>query len=171
MQRPCATAPARTARNGPPISDDRLNHLCAAVDEATLWSHLEAFAQWQKLSGTPAELESFRYLQKVLAGYGYRTRLLSHDAYISLPGPARIEIGDATPDCITHSFSQPSPAGGLRGPVVYAGLGRAEDFAAIDAHQKIVLLESIANPAASARGYWQVDGRWSEQPSQGNLTG
>ena len=125
--------------------------LCAAVDAAPMMRHLEEFARRVKLSGTAEELESFRYLQATLDGYGFATKLIQHDAYISLPGAARIEVGEATPDCITHSFSRPSPPGGVRGSVVYAGLGRPEDFAGLDVRGRVVLLESIANPAASLR--------------------
>ena len=128
-----------------------ISRLCAAVDPAIMMQHLEQFARRIKLSGTAPELESFRYLQTTLDSYGYHTELILHDAYISLPGRARIEIDTALPDCITHSFSRPSPPGGLRGTVVYAGHGRVEDFAALDARGKIVLLESIANPAATRR--------------------
>ncbi|MDE2333262.1 MAG: M28 family peptidase [Rhodospirillales bacterium] len=116
-----------------------------------MFRHLEEFAKRIKLSGTAEEYESFRYLRGVLDGYGYRTELLRHEAYISLPGRARILIGNEQPDCITHSFSRPSPQGGLTAPVIYAGAGRAEDFAAIDARGRIVLLEGIANPGASLR--------------------
>ncbi len=128
---------------------ETLASLCAAVDGATLMGHLEHFARRIKLSGTPEELESFRYLQVTLDGYGYRTELLQHDAYISLPGRARIELKGAAPDCITHSFSCPSPPGGVRGEVVYAGVGSAQDFAGLDMRGKIALLEGIANPGAS----------------------
>ncbi len=50
----------------------------------------------------------------------------------------------------TRSPVHPVPRG-LRGQVVYGGLGGAGDFAKIDVAGKIVLLESIANPAASLR--------------------
>jgi hypothetical protein len=133
------------------MPDDTIDRLCASVDAASMMRHLEEFARRVKLSGTPEELESFRYLQATLDGYGFHTDLIRHDAYISLPGRARIEIGSQTPDCITHSFSRPSSPGGLRATVVYAGRGRAEDFAGLDVRGRIVLLESIANPAASLR--------------------
>ena len=133
------------------IDGAALASLTASVDAATMFRHLEEFARRIKLSGTAEEYESFRYLRAVLDGYGYRTELLRHEAYISLPGRARILIGNEQPDCITHSFSRPSPQGGLSAPVVYAGAGRAEDFAAIDARGRIVLLEGIANPGASLR--------------------
>src|SRR5437016_3769580 len=100
---------------------EMIDKLTASVSAEMMWRHLEEFAKRVKLSGTPEELESFRYLQACLDGYGLRTELLSHDAYISLPGKARLEIGNLTPDCITHSFSRASPEGGLRGKLVYAG--------------------------------------------------
>ena len=133
------------------MMDQDISRLCGAVDPAVMMRHLEEFSRRMKLSGTAEELESFRYLQATLDGYGYKTDLILHDAYISLPGRARIEIEAETPDCITHSFSRPTPLGGLRGTVVYGGHGRAEDFAAFDALGKIVLLESIANPGATRR--------------------
>ena len=133
------------------MTDDWISGLCASVDSNAMMRHLAEFARRVKLSGTPEELESFRYLQATLDSYGYRTDLILHDAYISLPGRAKVEIETATPDCITHSFSRSSPAEGLRGTVVYGGRGRAEDFAAIDSRGKIVLLEGIANPGASHR--------------------
>jgi hypothetical protein len=133
------------------MPDDTIDRLCAAVDATSMMRHLEEFALRMKLSGTPEELESFRYLKTTLDGYGFHTDLIQHDAYISLPGRARIEIGSETPDCITHSFSRASVSGGLRAPVVYAGRGRPEDFARLDVRGRIVLLESIANPAASLR--------------------
>jgi hypothetical protein len=133
------------------MTDEHIGRLCQAVQAPTMMRHLEEFARRVKLSGTAEELESFRYLQSTLDGYGYQTQLIQHDAYISLPRQARIEIGAATPDCITHSFSRPSAPGGTRGSVVYGGLGRAEDLAGLDLRGRIVLLESIANPAASLR--------------------
>ncbi len=147
------TAPVPQAPEPQPGMDAAaaIDRLCTAVDASAMMRHLETFARRMKLSGTPDEQESFRYLQSVLDGYGYRTRLIRHPAYISLPGRASVEIGTQRPDCITHSFSRPSPPGGTRGIVVYGGLGRAEDFAGIDVRGRIVLLESIANPAATLR--------------------
>lgn len=125
--------------------------LCAAVDAATMMRHLAEFARRVKLSGSPEELESFAYLQATLDSYGYRTNLIRHEAYVSLPGRARIEAGDGSPDCITHSFSRSSAPGGTCGQVVYAGFGAPQDFAAVDVRGRVVLLEAIANPAASLR--------------------
>jgi Peptidase family M28/PA domain len=131
------------------MTQDWIDSLCSAVDAEAMMRHLREFAKRVKLSGTPEELESFRYLQATLDGYGYKTSLILHDAYISLPGKGGIQIEAETPDCITHSFSRPSPAGGLTGTLVYAGNGQPRDFAAIDVKGKIVLLDGMANPSAS----------------------
>ena len=125
--------------------------LCAAVDAPSMMRHLGEFARRVKLSGTAEEAESFEYLRRTLDGYGFRTELVRHDAYISLPGKASITVEGASPDCITHSFSRPSAPGGTRGTLVYGGFGRAEDLAGLDLRGRIVLLEAIANPGASLR--------------------
>jgi Peptidase family M28 len=133
-----------------PMSD-AMERLCASVDVPTMMVHLEEFARRIKLSGTSEELASLHYVEGCLRSYGYKTDLIQHDAYISLPEAARIEIGTDFPDCITHSFSRSSPAGGLRGHVVYAGFGSASDLRNANVCGKIVLLEAIANPTASLR--------------------
>ena len=75
------------------MTDPMIERLCGAVSADTMMAHLQEFARHVKLSGTPEERESFRYLQSCLDAYGFRTELLEHDAYISLPGRARLEIG------------------------------------------------------------------------------
>ena len=125
--------------------------LSAEISRETMMRHLQEFAKRVKLSGTKEELESFQYLQRCMDSYGFRTELLSHDAYISLPGKARAEVDGQTVPCITHSFSRPSPAGGLSAALVYLGDGSDQAFAAKDVRGKIVLVEGIANPAVSAR--------------------
>jgi len=131
-----------------------MSKIVAALKEAVtgpaLMRHVQEFARRVKLSGTPEELESFRYLKAQLDGFGYRTRLLMHDAYISLPGPARVEVDGQALRAITHSFSRPSPAGGLCGPLVDLGHGTEADFAGRDVKGRIVLVEGIASPAVAA---------------------
>jgi len=134
------------------MAEAAIDRLAGAVSAQAMMRHLEEFARRVKLSGTPEELESFRYLQACLDGYGFQTKLILHDAYISLPGKARLEVDGLSPGCITHSFSRPSPPDGVRGQIVYAGVGGPKEFAALDVRGKVVLLEQIANPAASLRG-------------------
>ena len=122
-----------------------------ALQSAALMAHVQEFTKRVKLSGTPEELESFHYLQRVMESYGFRARLLMHDAYISLPGKAAVEVDNAQIKAITHSFSRPSPAGGLTAPVAYLGEGGEQDFAGRDLRGKIVLVEGIASPGVATR--------------------
>ncbi len=128
-----------------------IEQLCSAVSADNMMRHLEEFARRVKLSGTPEELESFRYLQATLDGLGFKTDLILHDAYISLPGAARLEAGSERPACITHSFSRPSGKNGVRGELVYLGSGTDADFARHDVRGRIVLVDGLASPAVSQR--------------------
>ena len=76
--------------------NDMATALSAAVSGKELMAHCVEFAKRVKLSGTPEELESFHYLKKCLDGYGYRTKLILHDAYISLPRASSVEADRRT---------------------------------------------------------------------------
>ncbi len=124
--------------------------VCDAVDGAVLMGHMQEFARWVKLSGTPDELTSLRYVKTRLDEFGYRTELLHHDAYISLPGRARVDVDNQTLTSITHSFSRSSPAEGVSGRLVYVGDGGKDDFAGKDVRGAILLTEGIASPGQAA---------------------
>jgi hypothetical protein len=128
-----------------------IDTLCQSLSADGMMQVLGEFARRVKLSGTEEELASFRYIQSRLDEYGFDTTLLSHDAYISLPGAASLSIGNERITCITHSFSRPSAPAGTRGQLVYLRHGSAADFAGADVRGKVVLLDGIANPAASLR--------------------
>ena len=130
---------------------DALEQLAASVSGPVMMGHMEVFARWTKHAGTPEELESLHYIQREMDTYGFRTTLLLHDAYISLPGPARVEALGRTMRCITHSFSRASPSKGITGELVPVGAGGEAEFAASDVTGKIVLVEGIANPAVTLR--------------------
>ncbi len=125
--------------------------LSAAVSGKEMMDNLRQIAQWVKLSGTAEEMEAIRFLEKRMQDYGYRTRVLMHDAYISLPGKAKVEVDGKSIPCITQSFSQNSPPGGLSGVPVYVGHGEAKDFDGKDVKGRIVLCEGMATPAVSQR--------------------
>ncbi len=137
-----------------------LQTLCNAVSGQVMTGHLQEFARWVKLSGTADELASLHTVKARLDEYGFRTRIIVHDAYISLPGPAHVTVDGEALTAITHSHGQPSPAGGITGRLVHVGEGRPADFARTAAAGSlagcIVLAEGIASPAvarlASAAG-------------------
>ncbi|HEV7268284.1 MAG TPA: M28 family peptidase [Falsiroseomonas sp.] len=122
-----------------------------AVSGPEMMANLREIARWVKLSGTAEELEALRFLEKRMADYGFRTKILMHDAFISLPGKARVEVDGKAITAITQSFSQPSPAGGLSGVPVYVGHGTEADFARAEVKGRIVLVEGMATPAVSQR--------------------
>lgn len=122
-----------------------------AIDGTEMMANLREMARWIKLSGTSEEREAFGFLEKQMRGYGYRTKLILHDAYISLPGKAKVLVDGKPVGCITHSFSRPTPAKGLSGVPVYVGDGTADDFAKVDAKGRIVLIEGMAMPETAKR--------------------
>ena len=128
-----------------------LQSLCDAVDGPGMMAELATLAQWVKLSGTQAEATSLRHIQARLDTLGFRTRLLHHDACISLPGASTVTIDNATVPSITHSFSRPALAGGLSALLVYVGSGTHEDFINRDVRGCIVLVDGIATPPVSLR--------------------
>jgi hypothetical protein len=125
--------------------------LCGQVDGALLMRHVTTFGQWIKLSGTAAELDSLHYVQAQLDGYGFRTKILQHDAYISLPGTSLVTADNAVLPSITYSFSQPSPPDGLAAELIYVGAGSEADFAARNVRGAIVLVDGIATPPVTLR--------------------
>ena len=133
------------------MTDALLDSLCESVDGAVLMRHIGALAQWVKLSGSQGEAESLRFIRAQLDGYGFRTRMLSHDAYISLPGRSLVQVDGRTLDSITHSFSCASVAGGVTGPLVHVGAGNGTDFAGRDLRGCIVLVDGIATPPVARR--------------------
>ena len=123
-----------------------VDDLCGTLSADAMMGDLAEFAKRVKLSGTAEELESFEFIQARMKAMGFSTKLLSHDAYISLPGAASLGVGNEQIGCITHSFSKPSAPGGTRGKLVYLPQGGTADVAG-----KIVVFDGIANPAASLR--------------------
>lgn len=131
-------------------SETMLEELAAAIDGGRLMRHNQEFARRIKLSGTPEELESFRYLEACMKGFGYRTRLLFHDAYISLPGRARVLVDNREIRCITHSMSRATPADGISAELVDVGKGDAATIAGRDVRGKILLVDGIASEEVAA---------------------
>jgi hypothetical protein len=134
------------------VTPAEIHALAAGVDGARMMCNLAELARWVKLSGTPEEAQSLAFLRGVLDGCGYRTAVLEHDAFISLPGPARVEVDGSALRAITHSMSRASPPGGLAGRLVHVGEGTESDFGrAGDLRGCIVLAEGIASPAVADR--------------------
>lgn len=133
------------------MNDLPADTLANAVSGPEMMANLREMARWVKLSGTPEELEAFRFLERRMHDYGYRVELLMHDAYISLPGKASVTVDGRALKAITHSFSQPSD--GLSGVPVYVGACTAADIAGRDLRGRILLIEGMATPATAERAH------------------
>lgn len=123
--------------------------LRAELDTERLMRHVEVIGGYEKHAGTPSELESLGYVERELKSYGFKTDLILHEAYVSLPGPASLSVEGEAIACITHSFSRPSGPDGLEAEVVYVGSSRPDDFAGVDATGRIALVDGIASPRAA----------------------
>jgi hypothetical protein len=119
-----------------------------AVSGAEMMANLREIARWVKLSGTAEEREAFAFLERRMSGYGFRTDLILHDAYVSLPVKGMVTADGRTLTAITHSFSQP---GEIAGVPVYLGHGGEAEFAAHDQRGRIVLVEGMATPQVAER--------------------
>ena len=132
-----------------------MNDLVDQVSGVRLMAHCAGFARYEKLSGSASELVSLREVEAAIAKAGFRTTMLMHDAYISLPGEASVVVAGSPLTAITHSFSRPSPEGGLSARLVDVGAGTDADFDLIGARSvlrgAIVLVDGIASPAVAAR--------------------
>lgn len=133
------------------MPDPHLDVLLSALSGPRMWRHLETFDHYPKFSGSPEELESLHYVEADMRDAGYRTEIILHDAYISLPGRAKATVDNADIECIAQSFSRSSPPDGLTVPAVYLGSGSDEDFSRRDVRGKIVVVEGIANPVMARR--------------------
>jgi hypothetical protein len=128
-----------------------LESLRAEVNGPRMMRDLGELAQWVKLSGTPEEMESIRFLRAQLDAAGYRTQVLMHDAYVSLPGPARVEVDGRRLTAITHSMSRASGPNGATGPLVDLGAGEAERFTGASLRGALLLVRGIASPDVALR--------------------
>ena len=105
-----------------------------------------------RLSGSPEELRALRLAESQLAAWGFRTRLLAHDGYISLPGPARLEVARLGElECITHSFAVSTPPSGLVAEVIDVGAGAQADWARRKVRGRIALVDGLATPEMARR--------------------
>jgi hypothetical protein len=125
--------------------------LTDAVSGPEMMANLREIAKWVKSSGSAEEREALAFVDRRMRDYGFRTEVLLHDAFISLPGKAAVLVDGRPIRAITQSFSQVSPPGGISGVPVYLGHGTEADFAGKDLRGRILLMEGMATPATAQR--------------------
>ena len=139
------------------------------VSQERLMTSTRAIARWTRLSGTPDERSAAEYVADELRTIGCDVRVLSHEAYISLPGPAALRVtAPETRDipCITHSMGVSTTPDGVSATLVYAGKGEPEDLARAVVAGSFALVDGRATPQraldatrAGARGLVCISGR------------
>ena len=97
------------------------DRLVGEVNGPRLMEYTREISQWIRVSGTKDEVESMKYVGGVLEGFGYKTTLTFHPAFISVPVRASLEMESPEKisfEAITHSFTPSTPAAGLIGELV-----------------------------------------------------
>lgn len=91
------------------------------VSAQYLMDYTANIAQNVRLSGSPEELESFRYIEEKLNSFGLETSLTFSDAYISLPLDSSLMIGGVDYPCVTASMAAPTDEEGIEAEMLYVG--------------------------------------------------
>ena len=97
------------------------NSLVDRVDGKKLMDYTSNIAKWVRISGTQEEVDSLLYCEKVMKEIGYETKLTFHDAFISVPVRAHVEMVSPVPmgfRALTHCFTRSAPEHGLEGGAV-----------------------------------------------------
>ncbi len=95
--------------------------LVGEVSGPRLMVYTREISKWIRVSGTKDEVESVKYVGGVLEGFGYKTTLTFHPAFISVPVRASLELESPEKisfEAITHAFTPSTPVTGLIGELV-----------------------------------------------------
>jgi len=123
--------------------------LLAEVSQEKLWQNTQAIAQWEKISGTPAEKAAVAYMRQRLEEYGLATTVYNFESLLGWPEEAELELRAPlrkTIRAIAHSFSPSTAPEGIEGEVVYLGMGEEADFQRQPMAGQIVAMEGMPSP-------------------------
>lgn len=131
-------------------NEKSMNTYQKITDEVSVDRMLETasgLAKWERLSGSAEEYEAFVWLEKQYREYGYETRLIRHDAYISLPVSCRLMVNGEEIYAQTHSMV---PSGHAEGELVF--LQNIHEIRSTDCTGKIVLTcgRAVFDPVEAA---------------------
>jgi len=131
---------------------DKMNTYWKITDEVSVDHMFEVasgLAKWERLSGSEEEYEAFLWLEKQYKEYGYETRLIKHDAYISLPVSCTFAVNGKEIHAQTHSMV---PSKHAEGELVYCkNIG---EIRSMDCAGKLILMKgrAVYEPVAAAEG-------------------
>ena len=119
------------------------------ISRDRLWSDLERFVQYDRLSGTDGDHNAADFIAERLQEFGVPVQVYEHQAYLSYPRRSNLELLRPEPrgfNTLTHSFSPTTSPEGVVGELIAVGTGRPEDYLGIDVTGKIVLIDQLATP-------------------------
>ncbi|GAB7093731.1 M28 family peptidase [Halolamina litorea] len=133
-----------------PIDRETETELRDLVDADELERHVDAFDGTERISGTDDEWEASEYVVETLREYGCEAELLEFEAYISVPGSARVDVTAPTAktfdEAITSSFGASTPPSGVSGEVVRIEDVTEENVAAADLEGKVAFTTGLPTP-------------------------
>ncbi len=125
------------------------NNLIIDISIDNLMEKVKKISGWQRYSGSDEELEAFKYLKNILDNIGYETKLIMHDAYISIPISSTLYVGGVQIYSQTHSMSPSTISSGIEAYGLYVGDFK-NDIEEGTLNGKIAVIEGRA-------GFEQVD--------------
>jgi peptidase M28-like protein len=124
--------------------------LAAQVSAERLWDFTVNIAQRVRLSGSPDERDSFRYIAKTLKRWGFEIEEHRPLCWTSWPGGALLEILGDEPvsiPCITHAMAVSTPPDGVALDLVNAGPADAEALTRQPVSGRVAVCAGLAMPA------------------------
>ncbi|MDD4753174.1 MAG: M28 family peptidase [Desulfitobacteriaceae bacterium] len=118
--------------------------LVQEVNADYLMDYTTNIAKYIRLSGSPEELESFRYIEEKLNFFGLKTSLTFSDAYISLPLDSNLTIAGVDYPCVTASMAAPTGEDGIDAEMLYVGDFSSFSEMSAQAKGKAVVIHGFA---------------------------
>lgn len=114
------------------------------VSVENLMKTVRQISSWERLSGSEDEYEAFEYLEGILSKLGYKTELVKHDAFISLPVYSKLLVNGEEIYSQTHSMALSTDETGIEGKIVYVQ-NPMENLTEEICRDKIVMIDGRAN--------------------------
>jgi len=133
---------------------DLEKHIAQEVSPDNLMQHVHEISKFVRMSGSDEELESLKYVKKVLAKYGFKVTEYRPEAYIGEPKSAGLLT--LTPESkeingVTAALAPSTPPSGTDAEVVFVGAGSEAEFNKKDVRGKLVLVKELAEPEIAKR--------------------
>ncbi len=119
------------------------------VSPSELERHAREIVRHVRPSGSPGEFAAIDYIVRELRAEGIPVEVHELSVYVSDPVRASFRLESKTPldfPALTQAFSASTPAAGVTAEIVDLGRGTSADYARVEAHGKLVLVDGIADP-------------------------